>query len=53
MVVSSRVDSTSLTKDNYQINKMIDDQLISSYVTLKTAKNILLLVDYIKSRTYK
>lgn len=49
VVISGRISNTHLTKNNYQIKKIVDDRVSSPFVTLRMAKNAIELMDYIKA----
>lgn len=45
--------NTHLTKNNYQIKKIVDDRVSSPFVTLRMAKNAIELMDYVMSNARK
>jgi len=53
VLVNSLVNTTSLTKSNVQLKKMYDDRLCVPFLSLKMAKNLLEMVDYILPNAYK
>eukprot|EP01017_Pseudomicrothorax_dubius_P034094 TRINITY_DN4631_c0_g2_i2.p1 TRINITY_DN4631_c0_g2~~TRINITY_DN4631_c0_g2_i2.p1 ORF type:complete len:365 (-),score=62.08 TRINITY_DN4631_c0_g2_i2:66-1160(-) len=53
IIINLMKNATGLTRDNYEVKKILDDKLSNSFIGLRLAKNIFEVTEFIRSKAQK